>query len=698
MALLLSTSFSASVSPVFGSLLNGATLLPFDVKNGLPNLANWLLEEQITFLMAVPSLFRHFAMILSGDEQFPHLRLISLGGEPVLRSDVDLYKRYFSPDCILRTSLSGTEMGTACTLLIDKQSAIEENVVPVGFPYDEREILILDEGGHEVGFGEVGEIVVRSEFLSPGYWRKPELTREKFSEDPRGTSKRLYRTGDLGRMRPDGCLLHLGRKDFQVKIRGFRVELEEIESVLMQYPGILEALVMVDERPDYEKRLVVYLVPRKAGEVPSAELLRTFLGEKLPDYMVPSIYVPLEGLPLTATGKVDRKALPSLEQAWNLEQDYVLLQDELEAELAALWENILGVRPIGRNNDFFTLGGNSLLAARLISQIEGMFGRRLQLADLLEAPSVGKMASLLKRGQVSSEKKSLVPLQPNGSWPPFYIVHGVGGHLLRFHQLAEHMGPDYPLYGLQSSGIEGNPELFDQIEDMAAAYLREVRGFQPEGPYYLGGFSFGGFVAYEMACQLEKEGHRAALLAIFDTKAYQAPKYRQALTGWKTSQFKARSLVESSRFLVQSKFHISRTVKGLLQGKNSKPTTGTGYTGPGNGKPFPAHLQHVMEPELLALMNEEDRSSPYQRVMETNISALMAYVPKIYPGKVTLFKAFEAGKGLYYGWNELAQGGVEEHEICGTHLKMVEEPNVSVLAQKLKTCIERAAQDGSVSG
>ncbi|MFQ5853349.1 MAG: amino acid adenylation domain-containing protein, partial [Candidatus Binatia bacterium] len=307
---LLASGTGNAVTNTFVALLNGATLLPFDVQTeGVTRLTSLLLQEMISICWISSPLFRNLAETLTGQEQFPHLRIIRLTSEAVYKTDVDLYKRYFSPNCILANGLSSSETGLLRTYLIDHKTDISGNEVPVGYPVEGKEILLLDNNGKKIGFNEVGEIAVRSRYLSPGYWRKPELTKAKFRPDPKGGEKRLCLTGDLGLMLSDGCLVYKGRKDFRVKVRGYGVECAEIETALLEHAAIRDAVVTALRDELREARLVAYFTPfNQLG--PSVSELRRFLSERLPDYMIPPVFVKLDALPLTPNGKVDRKALP----------------------------------------------------------------------------------------------------------------------------------------------------------------------------------------------------------------------------------------------------------------------------------------------------------------------------------------------------------------------------------------------------
>ncbi|MEE9569908.1 MAG: amino acid adenylation domain-containing protein [Candidatus Binatia bacterium] len=308
LSLLHSCSFSASVYSLFGALLNGATLLPFALKSeGLAPLTHWLSQEEITICRAVATVLRYFLRSLTGGEKFPKLRLVYVGGEPVYRSDVELFRKLLPETCLV-VNMGANETGLMRQHFIHEDSLINGDVVSVGYAVDDKEILLLDESGKEVGFNCVGEIAVRSRYLSRGYWRRPDLTQAAFLPDPEGGDRRIYQTGDLGRMRPDGCLEHLGRKDFQVKIKGQRVELTEVEMALLAHIGIKEVVVTAKQNESGSQKLIAYLVARHPQ--PTVNELRDFLTQKLPGYMVPSIFVMLDRLPLTESGKLDRQALP----------------------------------------------------------------------------------------------------------------------------------------------------------------------------------------------------------------------------------------------------------------------------------------------------------------------------------------------------------------------------------------------------
>jgi amino acid adenylation domain-containing protein len=392
-ALFASVCAGASVHYLFGALLNGAGLYPLDLREeGLTRLANWLIQRQITLFQLSANAFRYFLDTLTGTEDFSDLRLIALGSAQVHKNDVELYKKHFSSNCILLNRLSTTESRTIRWNFIDKQAVILGDAMPVGYAVDDKEVLLLDEFGMEVGYNQIGEIAVRSRYLSPGYWRRSDLTESKFLRDPKDGDKRIFLTGDLGRMTPDGCLEHYGRKDFRIKVRGFTVEIVEIEKTLLEHHRIREATVVTKEDKLRDKRLIAYIVPDEE-RTPTITELRTFLKAKLPEYMIPATFVMLAALPLTSSGKVDRTALPEPDSNRSeLETPFVAPRTPVEEMVAAIWAKALGLSRVGVQDSFFDLGGHSLIATNILSAIEDEFQLRFEPRVMFDRPTIEELA------------------------------------------------------------------------------------------------------------------------------------------------------------------------------------------------------------------------------------------------------------------------------------------------------------------
>ena len=391
-------SFRGGVWTDSRALLNGAALYPVDLhQEDLTQLAGWMMQEGITVYRTAVSTFRSFVGTLTGEEAFPSLRLIFLYGEPVYHTDVERYRQHFSDQCLFASSLGTSETNDYAYFFVDKEGPIPSGVLPGGYLDESMEVLLLDENGRPVGTDEAGEIAVRLRQGGAAYWQRPDLTQAAFLPDT--SSGGFYRTGDIGRRAPDGCLFYLGRKDFQVKIRGYRVDVGEVETALLALDGVKEAAVVGREHVPGDTRLVAYLVPTGKW-VPRITELRRILTVKLPDYMVPSAFVILDAMPLTATGKVDRLALPPPDSARPaLETPLVEPRTPMEEKLAGIWAEVLGVDQVGVHDHFLELGGDSLLATQVIARVMTQFCVHLPLHALFAALTVAAMAEAIVQMQ-----------------------------------------------------------------------------------------------------------------------------------------------------------------------------------------------------------------------------------------------------------------------------------------------------------
>lgn len=395
-------NFGASVTDIFDALLNGATLSLYNIKEkGINPLIPWLKQEEITFFHSPSALFRQFIDNLTENDFFPKLRQITPSGR-LFKKDVERIRKHIPAECVLIQRLASTETGMITRLRITQQTELTSNVAPVGYAVEDKEVFIVDEAGNPLGFNCVGEIAVKSRYLVSGYWRQPELTQKTFLPDPDGGDKVVYRLGDLGRMRPDGCLELVGRKDFQVKIRGYRVELGEVEAALLNLEQVKEAAVIAQAQPEGDKRLVAYVVPAGASTL-TASSLRSALVEKLPDYMIPALFVTLDRLPLTDRNKLDRNALPDPGQSRpELDALFAAPQTPTEQALAQIWSQVLNIEPVGVNDNFFDLGGQSLLAVQIISKIRAAFQIELNLRTLFDNPTIATFARVVEQAKVTS--------------------------------------------------------------------------------------------------------------------------------------------------------------------------------------------------------------------------------------------------------------------------------------------------------
>ena len=668
MPLVHSCSVMGAVRVIYNALLSGTTLYPFDVKNqGLDELRKLLQLEKITVFHSVATLFRHFADIFQDVEAFASLRLVILGGEAMYRKDVDFYKQHFPDQCLLCTGLGSTEAGTTRIFMLNKQTEITTAQVPPGYAVHGLDVVLWDEAGQEVPIGEVGEIVIESQYLALGYWQQDETNLQTFAPITPGSPIRRFRTGDLGKLLPDGCLVHMGRKDFQVKIRGYRVDVAEVEMTLMDSGLLKEVVVVGQELIRDEISLVAYGVLHEPSKT-AAKMLRRVVQQKLTDYMVPAAFVFLEALPLTPNGKVDRKALPIPDRdALAITADFVAPRTPLEQEIAKVWCHLLDLDQIGIHENFFDLGGHSLLAAQFFAEIEQFLGKHLPLALLTKAPTIAEIAELIESEDWSGAWSALVPLQPHGKLPPLFLSHGIHGNVLNLNDLAGELGLDQPVYGLQAQGLDGESSPLETIEAIAAHNVEVIRNVQSHGPYYLGGYSFGGTIAFEMAHQLEREGHAVALLVLFDSYS---PYGRQRISDSPGSLLQ-RCKTHWKRFSKQGGRYLLDRWNARMNRSMAKSRS-----------------------------SSEVMSSTHQasnRIKLANLRAKRNYKFNFYPGKITLFRAVpgrpvpEGWKvDSVLGWGDLS-ASLEVHNVSGNHGSFLRFPKVVQTAKVLKGCLREAA-------
>lgn len=391
-----SFSFANSIRNLYGALMNGAAVFPYDLPGqGLMPLAEWIRKNEITMIHTLATTFRAFVDALPGNATFPSVRILRLGGEPINSDDVKKFKCHFPSPCVLMHVMGPTETFSIRRQFIGHDWNGDEGKVPVGYPVSDKEVLLFDETGQRVGANETGEIVVRSKHLAVGYWRQPQLTQAAFLPDPDGGEERLYFTGDLGVMRPDGCLMHLGRKDFQVKIRGHRIETGEIEAALSKLDSVKAAVVHAQPDRNGEQRLAAYIVTAP-GKTATINELRSGLAHTLPDFMMPSSFVFLEDFPLLPNGKIDRRALPvpSIDRPV-LPVPYAAPRELTESTLTAIWMDVLQLEKIGINDRFLDLGGDSLRATQILGRTLKSFGIELSVSDVIRTETIAQMAELI---------------------------------------------------------------------------------------------------------------------------------------------------------------------------------------------------------------------------------------------------------------------------------------------------------------
>jgi aspartate racemase len=668
-----SLSFDVSLEEILPTLIVGARLVIMGTNVWHPaEFHRKISEFGLTVLNLPTAYWQELAREWAGvTELVPNIRprLFIVGGDTMLPNVLKLWQRTPVSSIRLLNAYGPTETTITATAFEVAPRPNENTTyqrVPIGRPFANRAIYILDRHDNPVPIGVPGHLHIGGEGLARGYLNQPELTAERFILDPFRTEPgaRMYKTGDLARYRPDGNIEFLGRADDQVKIRGFRIELGEIETVLGQHPAVREAVVLAREDAPGEKRLVAYVVADS-----SADELRCFLKDKLPEYMVPAVVVLLEALPVTPNGKVDRRALPAPDRSRpDLEKAFVAPRDDIELQLARIWEEVLGVRPVGVRDNFFELGGHSLLAVRLFSLIEKRLGKKLPLTTVFQGATVEHLAGILRQQATAGPTSSLVAIQPGGTKRPLFLVHPAGGHVFPYIHLARFLGPDQPFYGLQARGLEDGQDPHTRIEDMAAWYIQALQTVQPTGPYLLGGWSMGGVVAFEMAQQLHAQGQRVALLALLDgripTPDETFPEEDSEAIG-----------------LVEQYFGISF---GPMESLAELP----------KDDQLAFMLEQAKSAGLVPEELDVSQARRFVKLLRSDLRATQNYGLHLYPGRITFFKASETPAGQSpdptLGWSEWASGGVEIHVVPGNHANLMYEPHVEVLAEKLTACLKQA--------
>jgi amino acid adenylation domain-containing protein len=598
-------------------------------------------------------------------------------GADFLVAEPTLFWQEHAPGVRLMNEYGPTETVVGCSAYVLPPGRHRAGPVPVGRPIQNLTFYVLDAHGEPVPVGLPGELYIGGAGVARGYLGRPALTGEKFVPDPfAAPGARMYRTGDRARWLADGNLLILGRTDNQVKIRGFRVELGEIEAVLRRRDEVRECMVVVREDRPGDRRVVAYVVADAAD--PAA--LREHLRRSLPEYMVPDAFVVLRALPQTPTGKLDRKALPAPEyRRAELEADEP--RTFTEAQLLQLWEELLGVEQIGATQNFFELGGNSLLALRLFAQVNRRLRCDLPVSTLFEGATVRQMAEAVEaqRAQAQGPPSPVVALQPNGSLPPLFCIHPADRGVMAYVNLVRHLGPEQPVYGLRDLGEDlGRP-----LAQIAAEHVESIRSVQPEGPYHLAGWSFGGFLAFEMALQLQGAGEEVAFVGLLETLS---PVFEHAgqsdldlvveLADDVAAQMRRPFVVDRAAL---AGLHFDALVDAMVAALHAQSAA-------------PVHF------DAAALREQCD-------TIRARVRSRAGYRPGRFAGTLSVFRAGEVAvedAGFFaahppevqrtLGWNQLADAPVEVHLVPGAHVTIGTEPHVRVLAARMRESLAAARE------
>ncbi len=631
-------------------------------------------ECRPTIMQATPATWR--MLIDAGWEASPHLTALC-GGEALPRE--------LAEQILARAGSLWNMYGPTETTIWSTVSKIEKggSEITIGRPIANTQIYILDGSLQPVPIAVPGELYIGGDGVAREYRRRPELTAERFIPHPFSDrpGARLYKTGDLARYRSDGRVVHLGRLDHQVKIRGFRIELGEIEAALSRHPAVRQVVVTAREDQQGLKQLAAYLVCRE-GITPAPTELRVLLRTTLPDYMVPSFFVFLDAMPLTANKKVDVKALPppAAVSSKSSEKTHVGPRTGLEVQLAALWQQVLGVNDVDVHDDFFDLGGHSLKAAQLFYLLEQVYGRHLPLATLFQAPTIAELASVLSRDQWVPPWHSLIAIQPSGSATPIFMVPGVGGNVLIFARLAKLLGPDQPLYGLQARGLDGKEMPFTSVPEMAGHFVEEIKKLRPQGPYIIAGACTGGLIAYEMAQQLMAQGNVVTLL-MMDT--WHPNSYRKHSNMWLMRLWLPLIVVRKVWEHLQAFQGLSSKEKMSLMKFKTKQLM--------------IFLQGGRTEEEIRTEEARETGLQVERVTTATFHAVAHYAVQRYPGRllncIASRRAVQAGtRDTRHEWPQLAENGSETVSIsAGDSGRLFVSPYVEDLAGHIQQYLAKVS-------
>ena len=662
-------SFDIAGLELFLPLICGASLyfVGTSEQHDAVRLMELISQRRISFMQATPTTWK--MLMTAGWSGNKNLKVLC-GGEALTR---DLANEVTKRVQAMYNVYGPTETTVWSSIAKVTETVDNTGVVPLGEPVANNFLYITDSFLNPLPAGVPGELLIGGDGVSVGYIGRDDLTKERFLPDPfAGGDSRLYKTGDLVRRTVRGEIEYLGRTDFQIKIRGFRIEPGEIEEVLSMHPSVEHAVVILRNDIGGTPRLVAYYTLKRGQDDPGRLILKGFLTSRLPDYMVPSVYMMLEAVPLTLNGKVDRKALPLPELAqMPKEKDTILPASATEQVIFGIWSELLGFDSFGVTDDFFDLGGHSLLAVSLMTKIEHKLKVRLPLAILFDLPTIRGLAEKIDQGGTDVFWRALVPIRTTGNRPPLFLIHGAGLNILLYNSLVDHMPADQPVYGIQAKGLDGKEEPLTTIEDIAAFYITEMKTVQPEGPFALAGFSLGGLIAFEVARQLKAEGIPVLFLGMFDTVAYSSElvlsKMQQRINKYKLLYHKVL-------------FNIRLLFSDLFKGELSMFKT--------KWRNFAKIYQiYKVSKSKRRDFEEGDRDKLPEyalRVHAANLRAGNIYVLKPSDLQICLFRAERQGfyieEAKTYGWSEFALGGVDVINVPGEHSTLFRAPNDKAFA------------------
>ncbi|MGW6946482.1 amino acid adenylation domain-containing protein [Streptomyces xanthophaeus] len=683
-------SFDVSFQELFSTLCGGGTLLLVseDERRDMPALLRLLDREGAERLYLPYVALQQFAETALALDTVPHaLRALLSSGEQLRVTDEIRALCKALPGVILENQYGPTESHVVTSHTMTGDPLRFPALPPIGLPVDGAEVLVLDARMRPVPVGVKGEIHLGGTCLARGYAGQPELTAERFLPRPGGApGERLYRTGDLGLVLPDGSVVCLGRSDAQVKVRGFRVEPAEVELAITRFaadhPGLAGAAVVARRREGNDAFLAAFLVgdPQRAD----LEQLMKQLRSALPDYMVPSHVQWLPELPLTPSGKRDDKALRELRLTASVSADATAPRDAYERALADMLGELLQLPEVSVHDNIFDLGGTSLTAMRLVVRIEQRFGIGVPLSEFISAPTVAELAARLRAGGAVAAFDPLVPIRAQGDRPPLFFVHPMGGNVLCYVRFAKYLPQDRPFYAFQAAGVDPGSDPLRSVEEIAASYVARMREVQPSGPYLIGGWSFGGFVAFEIARQLRAAGEEVGKLILLDTTALNPGRrlrtHDDALLGWffwellwlRRGGDSPLELIPDGLRTLDEKFDF---IARLAADEGVLPAGSTG-----------ALVRRLFD------------------VYEANWRGAFAYRPEVVDQDLVLIHASEPlpevldsmhtaidsmHRDPANGWRERTSGELTVLDVPGDHLTIMEEPHIEHVVRVVTELIEK---------
>ncbi|MGI0116230.1 amino acid adenylation domain-containing protein [Zooshikella sp. RANM57] len=659
------SSFDVSVWEFFWPLMTGATLVVAspELHKDPQGLASLIQQQSIHVMHFVPSMLQAF-LDCPDAHKCPSLQKVMCSGEALPREAITQFYQCL-PQATLHNLYGPTEAAVDVTYW-DCPQQQNTSSVPIGKPIWNTRLYVLDRQLQPTPIGVKGELYIAGRNLAEGYLRQPELTAERFVPDPFvEKGERMYRTGDLASWNPQGELEYFGRMDQQVKLRGLRIELGEIEAVMAQHPLVGQAAVAIKYSPRNEPMLVGYVVPTAAIETDLDELItqvRNQLTNQVPDYMVPPIISAISALPLSPSGKLDRKQLPDPEFSAQVKDAPVSFKEQ---QLITVMAEVLGISAVGPHDNFFALGGNSLSVVKLINRLQQELGIEIPLGTVFAKPTAkGLLSALADNKPLNDGLEMLLPLRTQGTEYPLFVIHPAGGLCWCYSGLLPHLPADIPVYGLQApllSSTKGNqPQNERSLAAMASDYLAMIKTVQAEGPYQLMGWSFGGMLAHELAAQLQQQGEEVSLLALVD--AYPSDQWRDMLAVGEQEALQA-----------------------LLRIAGYEPDAGF----PEGLTPSQTRTLLKQQGSALASLSESTWQAITQVVIE-NSYLVRSSNHRVFNGDIVFFRATGPRPEInvdYRGWQPYVTGQLNCHDIPCTHGMMLQPPMVDLIGKTLTKCL-----------